>query len=135
MNQLAPSLWLAGGLQLLIVAMNVPLPRVLSYRQELSKVSPIIRQIFIVHSVYIVLVIIGFSVLCFCFAPELASGSPLGTFLSGALAVFWGGRLLIQLGYYNADTKKKHPFGHALFTVAIGLLSGIFAVTALGIIP
>lgn len=135
MNPLVPAIWLAGGIQLFIVAMNVPLPKVLRYREELSKLSPIIRQIFVVHSGYIILVVIGFSVLCFRFAPELAGGSPLGTFLSGALAVFWGARLLIQLNYYDVDTRTKYRIGHVLFTASIGLLSGIFTVAALRIVP
>ena len=135
MNPVVPAIWLAGGIQLFIVAMNIPLPKILHYHEELSKLSPIVRQIFIVHSAYIVLVVIGFSVLCFCFATELAGGSPLGTFLSGALAAFWGARFMIQLGYYDADTRKRHPLGHVLFTLLIGLLSGIFIVAALKIIP
>jgi len=135
MNPLVPAIWLAGGIQLFIVAMNVPLPRVLRYHEELAKLSPIVRQIFIVHSAYIVLVVIGFSALCFWFATELAGGSPLGTFLSGALAAFWGTRLIIQLGYYDANTKRRHRFGHVLFTLLIGLLSSIFTVAALRIIP
>ena len=134
MNPLVPVIWLAGGIQLFIVAMNVPLPRVLRYREELAKLSPIVRQIFIVHSAYIVLVVIGFSVLCFCFATELAGGSPLGTFLSGALAAFWVARLIIQLGHYDADTRRRYRLGHVLFTFLIGLLSGIFTVAALRII-
>ena len=135
MSPVIPAIWLAGGIQLFIVAMNLPLPKVLHYREELSKLSPIVRQIFIIHSAYIVLVVIGFSVLCFCFATELAGGSPLGTFLSGALAAFWGARLIIQLGYYDADTKRRHRLGHVLFTLLIGLLSVIFTVAALRIIP
>ena len=134
MNPLVPAIWLAGGIQLFIVAMNVPLPRVLRYREELEKLSPIVRQIFVVHSAYIVLIVTGFSMLCFCFAAELASGSPLGTFLSGALAAFWGTRLIIQLIYYDAHTKSRRRLGHVLFTFLIGILSGIFTISVLKIV-
>ena len=122
---------LAGVLQLLIVAMNVPLPRILRYREELAAVSPIIRQVFIVHSAYIVLMLIGFSALCFRFAPDLAGDSALGTFLSGCLAVFWGLRVPIQLCYYDAGLKRRYWIVHGLFTLAIVFMTGLFSFAAL----
>ena len=133
MSPLIPYIWLAGAVHVFIVAMNVPLPKMLGYREELARVSPIIRQIFVVHSIYILLVLIGLSLLCFRFAPQLAGGSPIGVFLSGCMAVFWGLRLLIQLFYYDASLKSKHRIAHLTFTLAIGFLSGVFAIAALGI--
>ena len=134
MNPLIPYIWLAGAVQLFIVAMNVPLPRVLGYREQLARVSPIIRQIFIVHSIYIVLVLIGFSLLCFRFASQLAGESPIGVFFSGCLAVFWTLRLIIQLFYYDAKLKRTYRTVHLAFTLAIGFLSGVFAIAAWGIV-
>ena len=60
MNHLVPLIGMAGGLQLAIAAAHLALPRRLRYRDHLSRVSPIIRQIFIVHSVYIVYVLLAF---------------------------------------------------------------------------
>ena len=65
MNPLVPFLWVAGGLHLAIAAANVSLPRGLRYRENLSRVTPIIRQIFVVHSIYVVFVVLFFAVLCF----------------------------------------------------------------------
>ena len=61
MNPLVPWLWAAGMVQLLISAANVFVPRILSYKDNLSKISPIVRQVFIIHSVYVVMVVVGFS--------------------------------------------------------------------------
>lgn len=132
MNPLIPYIWAAGGVQLLIAASNLLLPSRLRYRENLSKVSPIIRQIFIVHSLYIVLVLGVFSALCFLHAPELAGGGPLGKFLSGCLAVFWLLRIPIQLFYYDPEMKKRNPLANVALTMAILFLSGIFASAALG---
>lgn len=133
MDPLIPYIWLAGAIHLFIAAMNVPLPRILGYREQLARVSPIIRQIFVVHSIYIVLVLIGLSLLCFRFASQLAGDNPIGVFLSGCLAVFWTLRLLIQLFYYDAKLKNTYRLVHLTFTLAIGFLSGVFSIAALGI--
>ena len=52
MRALLLLLWIAGFVQLAIASTNVFLPAKLNYRENLSRVSPIIRQIFVVHSVW-----------------------------------------------------------------------------------
>jgi len=42
---------LAALVQILIAASNFYLPRKLKYQENLERVAPIIRQIFVVHSV------------------------------------------------------------------------------------
>ncbi len=101
-------LWLAGFVQVAIASANVFIPRKLNYRENLSRVAPIIRQIFVVHSVYIVGVVLLFAVLTFGFAPELASGRGLGRFLAAAMALFWLFRAPVQLLYYDASSERQH---------------------------
>ena len=132
MNTLVPYIWIAGVIHFLIVGMNLPLPGILHYKENLSKVSPIIRQIFIVHSIYIVLVVFGFGLLCFIFSEELAGKSQIGQFLSGCLALFWLPRLFIQLFYYDKGLIKKYFVVHTGFTLAIVYLIGVFLLAVLG---
>src|SRR5712692_2461885 len=106
MQTLIPLLWVAGGIHLGIGVANFALPRRLRYRENLSKVSPIIRQIFVVHSLYIVVVVLLFAALCLFFAPDLAGASRLGRFLSAAMAVFWLLRIPLQLFYYDGELPK-----------------------------
>lgn len=54
-------LWLAGFVQLAVASANFFLPAKLNYRENLSGISPIIRQIFVVHSVYIVGIVLLFA--------------------------------------------------------------------------
>jgi len=61
MNALLLLLWLAGLVQIAIAAANLFLPRELKYQENLERVAPIIRQIFVVHSVYIVGVLLLFA--------------------------------------------------------------------------
>jgi ABC-type Na+ efflux pump permease subunit len=67
MNALLLLLWLAALVQILIAASNFYLPRKLKYQENLERVAPIIRQIFVVHSVYIVGVLLLFAALTFGF--------------------------------------------------------------------
>jgi len=132
MNSLVPFVWAAGVVHLGIAAANFILPAKLRYRENLSKVSPMIRQIFIVHSAYIVGVLVGFGVLCFFFAHDLARSSRLGKFLGGFISLFWLSRSVIQFFYYDSELKRQHRLADVAFTLAVLFLGGVFAVAALG---
>jgi len=130
---LIPWLWIAGVVQLLIASANFFAPRLLHYRENLAKVSPMVREVFIVQNAYIVLVLLGNAGLCFCFTEELAGDSLLGRSLSGFLALFWGMRLPIQLFFYDPEAKRRYPVFNLLFLLAFVYLTGVFAVAVLGL--
>jgi hypothetical protein len=127
-----PWIWAAGGVQIAIAAANFVLPKKLRYWENLRRVDPIIRQVFVVHSVYIVFVLLAFAALCFGFAQELAGGSSLGRFLSGWLVLFWAPRLIVQWTYYDAEVRRRNRLGHWAFSVAIVYLIAVFTAAALG---
>ncbi|MBY0528135.1 MAG: hypothetical protein K2R98_32360 [Gemmataceae bacterium] len=133
MHSLIPYLWAAGAVQLLIAAANFFAPRKLHYRENLAKVSPIVREIFIVQNVYIVFTLVAYAAMCFLFAGDLAGGSTLGRSFSGFLAIFWGGRLCIQICIYDADIKRKHPVFHVCFALAFLYLTGVFTLAVAGL--
>ncbi len=134
MNPMIPWVWAAGGVHLAIAAANLALPRRLHYRENLAKVSPMIRQMFVVHSIYIVLVLLLFGVLCLLFAPELAGASPMGRFLAAAMSIFWLLRIPVQVFYYDADLRRQNRTLDLLFILTIAVLAAIFAVAALGLV-
>jgi hypothetical protein len=122
---------LAGTLQLITAAANFFLPAMLHYRENLAKVSPIIRQIFTVHALYIVLVLIGFGLISILFPTDLCGASPLGRFVCGFLAVFWGLRVVLQFSYYDSAIKKEHPFGAFFFGAVFTYLAVVFTAATL----
>jgi hypothetical protein len=132
MNTMVPFLWIAGAIHLSIAVSNYWVPGIFHYRENLGKLSPMVRQIFVVHSIYIVLVLLAFSALCFFFAPELTSGAALGRFLSGFLAIFWLLRVALQLGYYDRQVRAAHRVGDIAYTLAVSYLGVVFSVVALG---
>ena len=134
MRSLIPWLWSAGVVQMVILAANFILPKKIRCGENLARVSPMIREVFIVHWVYIALVLGIFASLSFWFAPELAGASRLGRYLSGVIAAFWLLRVPIQLFFYDAKVRRQNRFGDVSFLLAFSYLGVIFAVAALGVV-
>ena len=131
MTRMIAAIWAAGGIQLVIAAANLEVARQLDYRANLSRLTPMVGQVFLVHAVYIVLLILWFSALCLLFAARLASGDPLARFLTGGLAAFWGLRAIIQMIFYDKKVRKDHRLQDVAFLAACALLTGIFLAAAL----
>ena len=134
MRSLIPWLWAAGAVQLVIIAANFVLPKKLRCRENLARVSPMIREVFIVHWVYIVLVLGIFASLSFWFAPELAGATRLGRYLSAVIAVFWLLRVPIQIFLYDPELRKQNRVGDVIFLLAFSYLGVVFGVAALGVL-
>jgi hypothetical protein len=124
-------IYVAGVLQLLIASANIFAFRKLQYVKHLQNVPVSIRQIFLVQNAYIMLVQVGFALLYFFFAGDLASGRGLGLALSGFLAVFWGSRTLVQFLYYDREIRRANRFFDILFFLADSYLATVFALAAL----
>lgn len=133
MHRLILLIWTAGAVQLAILAANFVMPRKLHCRENLVRVSPMIRHVFIVHWIYILAILAIFSALCFWFAPELAGGSRLGHFLSAAIALFWLPRIPIQLFVYDSELRRRHRLGDVAMLLAITFLVVVFGAAALGV--
>lgn len=131
MHTLEVVLRIAGVVQLAIAAGNFVLPKKLNYRENLERVAPIIRQIFVVHSGYIVGIVLLFAAVSLGFATELSSGRGLGRFLAASLAVFWICRVPLQLVYYDRALRRANRLGDMAMTFALLFLSASYAVAAL----
>jgi hypothetical protein len=121
-------LWVAGGLQLVVAAANLPAKRVLSLDAELSKLSPILRQIYRVQHAYIVGLLVVLGGLSIGQASTLVLGGPLALFL----AVFWGGRLAVQRLYYDPLVLRRHRAADVAFTLVFAYLTTVYALSSAG---
>ncbi len=124
---------LAGAVQLAIAIANFFLPRVLRPAAELARVSPMIREMFFIHWIYIVCVLLVFASLSFLFAPVLASGQPLGRFLSATIALFWLARVPIQFFYYDAALRRTNRLADVTCLVAFIFLGVVYGIAAAGV--
>ncbi|MFL5245611.1 MAG: hypothetical protein ACJ8FY_26240 [Gemmataceae bacterium] len=120
-------LQIAGILHLLVASVNFFAPRKLHYQDNLRKVTPIFRDIFVVQNIYIVMILFVMAGLCFLFGDELMGRSALGRFLSGFMAFFWALRVMLQLFYYDPAVKRQFPVYNGLFLTCYCYLTALFA--------
>lgn len=126
------ALRLAAALQIVLVAANPVLARMLRMWSEHASLSPIVRQIHRVHHAYIAGLLLVFSVVSLAFPGELASGAGLGRFLAAVITLFWGIRLAVQRIYYDPEYLRAHRWGDVFFSAIFAALFGIYAAAAAG---
>lgn len=103
---------------ILLAVMHAIFPRYFNWKNELGSLSLVNRQIMLVHTFFIALIVLLMGLLCLTCAEELLHTS-LGQKISFGLAIFWIFRLFIQLFGYSSRLWKGKPFEtgvHVLFT-------------------
>jgi hypothetical protein len=122
------ALLIAAGIgQLAIVVASLGIPRALGWRQELSKVRPLTRQIFWNYAAYILATNLAFGLLS-TFAPEwLLERAPLAGAVCAFIATYWTARVLVQFLYFDRSDLPKG----LRFTLAEVAFVGLFVFLAL----
>jgi hypothetical protein len=110
---LVAHLRIAGVLMALLVLVNLIVPRLLHWREEMAALSLLNRQIFQVHSAFIILILALLSALVLTCAEALVEPSRLSRAVLLGLTVFWGARMLVQWGFYSPEVWR----GNRLRTV------------------
>jgi hypothetical protein len=123
-------LWLATAVQIVVAASNIFLPGILNYQENLSRVSPIIRQMFVAHLIYLVGIVLLFAAITAAFSSELTSGRGLGRCVSAAIACFWLFRLPVQFFYYDRNLRKANRLGDFAYSAAAAFLSMAYGAAA-----
>jgi hypothetical protein len=108
------NLRLVGVLMAGLVVLNLFVPRRLRWREELSRVSLLNRQIFEVHAIFLVLTLALISALLLTSADALLERTRLARALLAGLTVFWGLRMLAQWFYYSPAVWRGHRFNTAM---------------------
>lgn len=110
-------------------------PRYFNWRQELSSLSIMNREMMYVHTFFIAFTILLIGVLCLTSATELIE-TTLGRRISLGLGIFWSIRLYAQFFGYSSATWKGKTFEtvvHILFSVFWAYLSTIFIMIFFGL--
>ena len=111
---------------------HVIFPKYFNWKEELKALSLINKQIMIVHTFFIALVVFLMGLLCLTSATELIE-TKLGKTVSFGFGVFWIARLLIQFFGYSATLWKGKMFEtsvHILFSLFWIYMSVVFVWTA-----
>ena len=116
------ALVLAAGVgQLALVAASLAIPRVLRWREDTAKLRPLTRQVFWTYAAYIWCTNLAFGLVSL--RPGwLLDGSPLAGCVTGFIAAYWLGRVLIQFFYF--DRTDAPPGRHV--RLAEAALVGLF---------
>lgn len=97
MNEILPSLIFAAGIgQLGILVASALVPFQLDWKNELSSLPRLHRQLYFIYGGYVVLGIITLGVTSLLYSAELASGVGLARPFCIYAALFWGVRLSLQ---------------------------------------
>src|SRR3954468_8981258 len=91
----------AGVLQLALALAHFWFPRRFDWKGDLAKMSLLNRQIFIVHCLFIVLVLLLFGGLSLFGSHLLLQSNPLARVVLAALLIFWSVRLWVQWFVYD----------------------------------
>ncbi len=117
---LALHLKITGLLLIALAAAHGHFPRRFAWRTELSRLSLINRQIFIVHCLFIVLTLILMGLLSLVYTTALIEPTPLARPVLAGLTVFWLARLLAQFFIYDANLwrgNRVNTLVHVLATL------------------
>ena len=109
-----------GVLMALLAIVNLFVPARLKWRDELSRVSLLNRQIFQAHTVFIVLMVALMSALFLTSAEALLEPTRLSRAVLTGLTIFWGVRMLFQWFFYSPRVWRGNPFNtvmHAVFSL------------------
>jgi hypothetical protein len=120
----------AGVLMGALVVVNLFVPGRYRWREELSRLSLLNRQVFQVHAVFIVLTLALFSALLLTCADALIEPTRLSRAVLVGLTIFWAVRAMMQWFFYSPAIWRGHRFHtamHWIFSATWVYVTGVFA--------
>ncbi len=117
-----------GVLLIGLALVHVVFPKYFNWDRELKPLSQINRQMMIIHTFFIALIVFLMGLLCLTSSTEIVETN-LGKKISLGLGVFWTVRLFVQFFGYSSDLwkgKKFETFVHIIFSLIWTYLSIIF---------
>src|SRR5262249_8026473 len=117
-----------GMLLIMLSLLHVGFPRYFKWNQELSTLSLVNRQMMMVHTLFIGLIVLLNGLLCLSSANELINTN-LGKKLSLGIGIFWAVRLAVQFFGYSTTLWKGKTFEtsiHIIFIILWIYLSAMF---------
>lgn len=117
-----------------LAAVHVIFPRYFNWKEELSRLSLINRQMMMVHTFFIAFGVFLMGLLCATSATELTQ-TELGKRIAFGLGLFWTIRFFIQLFGYSAQLWRGKAFEtavHIVFSMVWVYMSGVFWFTYAG---
>jgi hypothetical protein len=105
-------LWLrlVAALQLGLAILSYFLPRIMNWKADIGRMSPLVRDVFVIHSWFISITLIIWGVLTWRFAHEMAHApTEISRWLCAAIGIFWGIRCVMQWAHYDSSHWRGIP--------------------------
>jgi hypothetical protein len=121
---------LTGVVMASLVVVNLVVPGRFHWREEMSRLSLVNRQIFQAHSVFLVLTLALLSALLLTCGAALLEPTRLSRAVLFGLTVFWGLRMLMQWCFYSPLIWRGHRFNtlmHYTFSAVWVYVTTVFA--------
>lgn len=128
-QNLETALRIAGLMMTGLVAANFVAAKRWRYRANLADCEVMVRQVFHVHCAYIIAIIAALAVLCLGW-PELLLADGMGRVLGGFFGIFWASRVVVQLAYYDRETRRRDRGWDVFFLGVFAFLSAVFTLAA-----
>lgn len=119
---------IAGFILIALALMHTIFPKYFNWARELQSLSLINRQMMLVHTFFIALIVLLMGLLCITSAGELVETS-LGKKISLGMGIFWLIRLLLQFFGYSSTLwkgKRLETSIHIIFLITWIYFSTIF---------
>lgn len=123
---------LIGYIMIMLAFVHFIFPKRFSWKTELASLSLMNKQLMIVHTFFVALVVLLMGVLCITCANDLLN-TTLGNRISIGLFIFWGTRLIFQFFVYSPKLwkgKKLETVVHILFAILWVYLTTVFFLVA-----
>lgn len=125
-------LFFAGISQMALAIGSLAIPNVLKWKQELSNVHILIKQMFWTYAAYILFINLSFGLISVFAYKYLSDGSVLACAISGFIAIYWISRVAIQFCYFDRRSMPTGWLNRLLEGVLVSLfvfLSTVYVVT------
>lgn len=119
---------LIGILLMLLALVHVIFPRYFNWKEELSRLSLINKEMMEVHTFFLAVTVFGMGLLCLTASTEIMTTS-LGKKIALGFAIFWSLRLVFQFFVYSSELWKGKRFEtivHIIFSCFWTYVSGVF---------
>ena len=117
-----------------LIALNLGIARWLHWKPDIDRMSPLVREVFQIHSIFLMLVLAIWGALTWRFADEMIhTPTEMSRWLGGALMVFWGLRAVMQWTHYSASHWRgnvQRTMIHWILFASYSAASFVYAVAA-----
>ena len=120
------ALLIIGGVgHIVLSAGSVLIPKMLNWKEHLSKLQPLLRQMFWTYAAYILVINFCFGIVSLIATSELLNKSILAQSITFFISIYWLARIGIQFFYFDKSNAPK-GFVYTVGELGLVLLFGLF---------